>query len=144
MTKVRFERRIEAPIELVWRHLTDPALMNAWSVAPVELAVGNDPWQPGSERTVRVRRFGVPLTLREEVVAVDAPDRYEYRVRPNAVVRRHHAIQDLARVDGGTRVTWSVDIRSWLPGLMAPLVRSMRGQLEASLDALVRECESAG
>jgi uncharacterized protein YndB with AHSA1/START domain len=142
MTVITFTRTVRAPIEDVWQWLTDPARMNAWSVAPVEMAAGEDPWRPGAVRIVRVRRFGVPLRLDEYVVSTMPPHEYRYRVRPNAVVRRHDAVQQLTEADGATRVTWRVDIRGWIPGLMSLLVRSMRVQLEQSLDQLVRVVES--
>lgn len=143
MTVVRFQRTVRAPIGLVWEWLTDPALMNEWSVAPVAMEPGEDPWRAGAVRIVRVRRLGVPVRLDEEVVGADPPREYRYRVRPNPVVRRHDAVQRLSERSDGTALEWCVDIRGWLPGLMPLLVRSMRPQLERSLDQLVRVVESA-
>ncbi len=142
MTVVTFDRWLDAPPERAWSFLTDPKLMNAWSVAPVHMAAGDDPYEPGAIRVVSVRKFGVPLKLVERVVAVDPCTTYRYMVEPNAIVRRHEAVQLLTPERGGTRLTWTVDIRSWVPGIMPLLVRSMLGQLESSLDGLERAVRS--
>lgn len=135
MTRIAFERRLQVPIDRAWQMLTDPVHMNRWSVAPVE---GCDAQRSGGARIVHVRKFGISLTLEEQVVEARPPVCFHYRVRPNWVVRRHGAVQRLTAVgSSATDLEWSVDIRSWIPGMMPLLVWSMRGQLERSLDALV-------
>lgn len=135
MTEIVFERRLAVDVERAWALLTDPARMNEWSVAPVSAGAGGAQ-HAGGARTVHVRRFGVRLALVEEVVEVDPPLRFRYRVRPNWIVRRHDAEQVLTPTGDHVQLTWSVRIDAWVPGLMPLLVRSMRGQLEGSLDRL--------
>ncbi len=138
MTRVVFRRHLPTTIDAAWELLTDPARMNEWSVAPVEVTGSLDPREPGGERVVRVRRLGVPLALREYTVSAEPPRRYRYRVRPNVIVRRHIAEQRLSPDGDGVALKWEVEISSWIPGAMLLLVRLMRPQLEASLDRLVQ------
>lgn len=144
MTRIVFEREIPMPIDEAWQLVTQPAMMNLWSVAPVEFVEGDDPQRVGGQRTVRVRHFGVPLALVERAVSVDPPNRYEYVVRPNPIVRHHHAVQILSVSKGGTTLRWEVEITSWIPGLMFFLVKTMRHQLEESLDRMVAVAASSG
>lgn len=136
MTRILFQRQLELPVDIAWELLTSPLRMNEWSVAPVTAAAGSDPRVPGGERVVHVRKFGVRLDLHEVTIMAERPHMYRYCVRPNAVVRKHVAEQRLRTGTDCVVLEWEVDIRSWLPGLMPLLVRSMRAQLEGSLDRL--------
>ena len=137
MTRVVFTRQLPIGVGLAWDLLTDPHLMNRWSVAPVSPKPGGDPQQPGGTRVVHVRRLGVPLPLHETVIETDPPHRFRYQVRPNVLVKSHIAEQRLTSTPDGSSLTWEVTISSWVPGLMRVLVGLMRRQLESSLDRLV-------
>ena len=134
--RIVFERVLDAPPGVVWEWITRPERMSEWSSAPV-VAGGGDPDTAGFERVVTVTNLGVRARLVERVLLAERPHRYVYRVARNPFVRAHRADQQLvARPDGTTRLSWTVDMSAWVPGLMNVFVWLTRPQLERSLDAL--------
>src|SRR6185295_17039400 len=115
--QIVFERDLDAPPSVVWEWITRPERMSEWSSAPV-VAGGGDPDTAGFERVVTVKNLGVRARLVERVLAAERPHRYIYSVAPNPFVRAHRAEQLLAARPGGTtRLSWSIDMSAWVPGL---------------------------
>jgi uncharacterized protein YndB with AHSA1/START domain len=61
---------IEAPVEVVWRTVTEPAQMSLWFADHVDLVV-----EPGAHGSMQFGDQGGPVV----VVAVDPPTRFSFR-----------------------------------------------------------------
>ena len=131
------EQRIEAPVDRVWRHLSDPALMAAW-MAGVEamrsadgrpLALGSRLLfqARGAERTREVVAFeaGRQLDLRSVQGPITAT--YSYRLTPEG--KATHVALAADCVAKGPAVL--------LTPLLRPLIRRAdSGQLRALAEAV--------
>jgi len=104
--------------------------MNQWSEAKITSTSGDT-------RTVAVRSFGLTSRLAEEIVELDPPRRFVYRVVRHAAIRDHRGVLELTPTEAGTRLVWTVRFRGVLPGLEHVLAAILEPSLSRSLDALV-------
>jgi len=130
--ELRFIERLEATPEVAWRWVTEPELMNRWSEARIESTSGD-------RREVVVRAFGLTSRLREEILELDPPRRFVYRVVDHPTIRDHRGELRLEADGDGTALTWTVRFRGVVPGLSAILGAILEPALTRSLDALARE-----
>jgi carbon monoxide dehydrogenase subunit G len=129
---VRHHRVIHAPAERVWGRIADAAHIASWFPGMSASSMSTDePWV----RTV-VTQTGLPLV--EDIVNVDdALRRFEYRLRPNALIRDHHGVIDVFPLDAGScLVSYATAVN---PRIFAIAIAS--GTLHA-LDELARQCEA--
>jgi len=129
--ELRFDKRLSAPPEVVWRWVTEPELMNRWSEARVESTSGDT-------REVVVRAFGLRSRLREEILEREPPRRFVYRVVDHPTIRDHRGELTLRADGGATALTWTVRFRGVVPGMSFVLGAILEPALTRSLDALAR------
>ena len=133
---------IAAPRDVVWKQITDHESMVSWSpFTEVTLSREGVPERNGCGAVRRMRGLG--MTLEEEVVRWEPPERYDYRVIAGAPVRNHSGHVMLREVGGGTEVRWAIRFRPIVPGT-GWVIRSMlqRGVADM-LQRLKRKIESA-
>ena len=133
MRRVEVSRQVPAGPQPVWDLLSDHAGLSSWAgLTEVVLRQQGFP-PPNGLGAIRVVR-SMGLAMEEEVTAFEPPKRMAYRLTAGAPMRDHHGCIDLEPCDGGTRVTWSVEFRPWVPGTGALLAwtveRSLRGVLD--------------
>ena len=106
------EARIAAPIEAVWERLTDHEGMSDWpGVGSCRLVRDGTPRNGlGAVREIKARG----LTLLEEIVVWQPPERFEYTITKGLPVD-HRGIVQLARDGDATRVTWNIRMDSRWP-----------------------------
>src|SRR5829696_9644490 len=87
---IRVDQRLPAAPELVWRFVTEPEEMNAWSLAPVRGIDPGDGGGFGSVGALRHVKLPRPLPGITEVIEVaEPPHRLVYRVVGTRAVRYH-------------------------------------------------------
>jgi hypothetical protein len=131
---VRHDVRIDAPADVVWARVADAPAIASWFPGMQRSSCSQaDPW----ERTV-VTGTGIPLV--EDIVLVDhVLRRFEYRLRPNALVRDHRGVIDVITLDERSCLTvYSTTVE---PRVFALAIGS--GTLHA-LHELRRQCEAHG
>lgn len=143
---------IAAPPSAVWRHLTDPALHNTWSLARMRLVSLGDADAcdtVGAYRLVTVASPAGPARLFEVIEhsappVDDAAGRLVYRVtRGPQLLRAHRGEIALAPTARGTDLAWRVHAELVVPGVGALARRDLRAQLDRSLRALERVAAAA-
>ena len=130
MRELRFERDLAVPIDVAWRWVTEPELMNRWSEAKISGGTSQ-------VRSVSVRLFGLTSRLSEEIIERSPPRRFVYRVVGHPVIRDHLGTLDLSAQANGTTLVWTVRFRGVIPGLSALLEAILKPSLGRSLDTLV-------
>ncbi|MBJ8343806.1 SRPBCC family protein [Antrihabitans sp. YC2-6] len=148
-------QRVAAPPAAVWDLLTDPARMNEWSTARIELVDAGDGGRADGVGTLRRIHLPGPGSARlsEVVHESEPPHRFGYTVfRGAAGLREHRGNIAIAGVDGGaaSEVSWEVVMRFAIPGvsllarqLIAPeLSRSLKRLAEIAAGS--RESTTAG
>ncbi len=139
VSEVVITRELAAPPSAVWPHVTDPAKMNAWSLAKITL---DDPGEGGlggavgALRSVTIESGPVRSVLREVVEHADAPSRFVYRVIEGVPLRHHRGEITLDATARGSRLTWRVAMEFPLPGLSLAMRALVLPQLEASVSRL--------
>ncbi len=145
--ELQLEARIAAPPTAVWRYVTDPVRMNEWSLAPIKLLAAGDGDAAdgvGAYRRVDVRARTGPVRLFEVIEHSEPPARLVYRVVRGPELLRSHRGELTLRDDGGaTELRWQVRFDFAIPGVGALTRGELRGQLEASLEALTRVAAGA-
>ena len=131
--------RISAPVERVWRALTDPDEVRVWDgVVPVDVPV--DYPKVGQHALWRSAFGPFRLTLHDRITVVEAMECMaatidiafvhvdeEYRLRPTA--------------EGGTMLVTDDDVGSRVPGLRWLAVRLTRANVATSMARLKAFCE---
>lgn len=103
---------VDAPVEAVWRIITDAETWPRWQLGlGVVAQVGGEPGAPGSVRELRFDLPGRDMSMRETIVRVEADTRYDARYDAGPV---HNVCGNaLSPFDGGTRWvqsnTWFFD-----------------------------------
>ncbi len=134
---------VRVPPEVVWDALADVEGMAAWSPyrRTAVLESGVDGGLLGQRRRLSSGPGGMAVT--EDIVVVEAPHRLEYRVVEGFGVRFTHGFVTLDDdPDGGTRVTWEVQLRPRVPGATAVtqrIVDDLVAGLARRVDAAVSE-----
>jgi len=117
-TQVEIRQLVRAPIELVFERITDHEDMSNWpGVGNCELVEAGQP----RNGLGAVRKIGAGgLSLYEKVVQWEPPNRYDYTITKGLPVEHRGTVQ-LAPVEGGVEVRWTVRMSSRIP-LFAQLV----------------------
>ena len=131
MPSFELERRIAAPVQTVWDVLTDHRGYARW--AGVDSAVldrqGKD--DPNGVGAVRHLRKG-PISIREEIVASEAPKGFSYKVVSGPPVRDYLAVVTLTSEGASTHVHWTVRFEPKIPltgMVILPIVRKVIADL---------------
>jgi uncharacterized protein YndB with AHSA1/START domain len=133
------ERSLPAAPAAVWPFLTDPARMNAWSLARIEAIApgdGDDPGGVGALRRVTVRAPGGDVSFVEVIERVEPLRRLVYRVVRGLPLRDHQGEITLRGEGDGARLAWDVGFDVALPGAGIAAHRMLSGQLQKSVEAL--------
>lgn len=136
MTPLVVTRRLAVPPASAWDHVVNPARMNKWSSARIELVSAGDGARYDGVGTYRkVHLPGPGRRILKEVVQHSAPPhRMVYRVFDTPGVKHHRGEITLDDADDGARLTWTVDFET---AAGTSLVRRfLRRELERSVDTL--------
>jgi len=133
MQQIELCQEIPAPPEVVWAVYTDHEGWSRWAgVKEVVLRQPGHPPPNGLGAIRVIRQSGV--AIEEEITAFDPPKRMEYRLTAGAPLRDHRGQVQFEPTSGGTRLTWTVEFRPWIPGtgwlVRRVLERTLRGILE--------------
>lgn len=122
MIEVVVRRRFAAPLEQVFRAVTDsaqyPEIPGIVSVRPVRVVDGPYADGVGTEREVTL---GL-VWFREEIVGMNYPRRMDYRIRESKPAFDHRQGSfEFVAVPGGTEVIWrsQFSVESRLPAALA-------------------------
>src|SRR5262249_14852046 len=133
------EQDLPAPPAKAWPYLTDPARMNDWSDAYIELLTpgpGGRPDEPGATRRATIQALGAKSQLVEAIVESTPPERLVYRVVSGGLIRNHRGVVELAATPEGSRLTWQIEFGAPLPGLDRVLGWMFKPKMEQGLKAL--------
>lgn len=134
---VRLEARLPGIPPAVWPFLTEPALLNRWSTAPVQGLETGDGGGFGTVGALRHVRLPSPLpTLTEAIQHADPPVRFVYRAVGSRAVRYHRGVLRLSPDGGGTRLRWEIGMALAVPGATALVRRMLEPRLEESIQRL--------
>jgi len=113
-SRVVKEAVLAAPPARVFARISDHEAMSEWpGVSGCRLIQEGTPKNGvGAIREVRARG----LTLHEEIVVFEPPNRMEYTIIKGLPVT-HRGVLQLVEVPEGTHLTWTVEISSKFPGL---------------------------
>jgi hypothetical protein len=141
LMKMNLTQRVVCSPEALWPWLTDPAKMNAWSLARIEGVACGDLGRfdtVGTWRRVLVRGPLGEQVLDEAVCVTEWPRRFEYRVVPDAMVMSHRGVITLERDGDETVVHWTVEMVLAFRSLESVAVHIVKPQLAKSLQALAK------
>lgn len=126
---------ISATPEQVFEWVNDNAALTAWSGLGRFTPVCSD---SGIERGVgALRNVATPMgTMREQITDWQPNSRVRYRIIDSRLLINHQGEITLTAECGGTRVVWSVRLRSGIPGVGGLLRRVMQGKFDTALRGL--------
>ncbi len=132
MQRIELTREIPAPPQAVWDVFTAHEDWSNWAgIAEVVLRQEGYPPPNGLGAIRIVRQSG--LAVEEEITAFEPPKRMAYRLTAGAPLRDHHGEVSFEPHESGTRLTWRVEFRPWIPGtgflVRRALERTLRGVL---------------
>jgi uncharacterized protein YndB with AHSA1/START domain len=137
MASFELERRISAPVDIVWEVLTDHRAYAVWGAA--KSATLEIEGAPDVNGVGAVRRLADgPLVVREKVLEFEPKSRFVYTVLSGPPVRDYRATVTLSPegptngAGEGTRVRWKVAFRGKIPftsPLVKPVVKLVIGTL---------------
>lgn len=140
MPLIELERRVQAPVKIVWEVLTDHRAYVRWAGVDEATLEREGKDDPNGQGALRHLRKG-PVHIREEIVASEAPRSFSYTVVSGPPVRDYLASVSLAAEGEATLVRWTVRFEPKVPltgPLMKPVVRKVITDL---LSAATREAE---
>jgi uncharacterized protein YndB with AHSA1/START domain len=151
MPSFELERRVSAPVDIVWEVLTNHRAYATWGA--VKSATLETEGAPDVNGVGAVRRLADgPLVIREKVLEFEPKKRFVYTVLSGPPVRDYRATVTLSpEVTGATsatRVRWSVAFRAKIPFtgiLLRPVVKLIITTLlrKASVEAARRASQAS-
>jgi hypothetical protein len=142
--RLRFEQLLPVPPARAWPYLTDPARMNEWSDARIDLlapGLGGRPDEPGATRQATIRALGSTSRLVEQVVESKPPEHMIYRVVSGGLIRNHRGRVELSAAPGGSKLIWEIEFGAPVPGLARVMGWLFRSKMEQGLKALAKLLE---
>jgi hypothetical protein len=142
--KLRFEQLFPVPAAEAWPYLTDPARMNEWSDARIDLlnpGPGGRPDEPGAKRQATIRALGSTSHLVEQVMESKPPEYMIYRVVSGGMLRNHRGRVELSAAPGGSKLIWEIEFGAPVPGLATVMGWLFRPKMEQGLKALAKLLE---
>jgi hypothetical protein len=141
MRHVAVNRMIPAPPDAVFARYADIPSWTRW--ASLGRASVGRPGDADGVGALRVITNG-PVRVVEEVTAVDAPRRLDYRLVRGFPIRDHAGWVTFTPADGGTTVLWECHFRSRIPGA-GPLFNSLFAAIFArALEGLEADLAASG
>ncbi len=111
---------VPAAPEAAWELFTDHLGWERWAGAKEVVLRQEGHPAPNGLGAIRVLRVG-GLAIEEEVTAFDAPRRMAYRLVAGLPTRDHSGEVEFEPSETGTRLTWKICFRPWVPGTGRPL-----------------------
>jgi uncharacterized protein YndB with AHSA1/START domain len=131
MASFELERRVVAPVDVVWEVLTDHRAYERWGA--VKSATLETEGSPEVDGVGAVRRLADgPLVIREKVLEFEPKTRFVYTVLSGPPVRDYRATVTLFPEGDATTVRWNVAFRGKIPltsPVLAPVVKVIIGTL---------------
>lgn len=140
MPSFELDRRIDAPVDVVFAVLSDHRGYARWAGVDTSVLEREGKDDPNGVGAIRHLRKG-PISIREEVVACEPPRTFSYTVVGGPPVRDYLGVVTLAADGNATRVHWTVRFEPKIPltgRVLLPIVRKIIGDL---LKLATRECE---
>lgn len=137
--QITLEQALPASPDLAWPYISDPELMNLWSLASIRSIAPGDGGHSsgvGAMRAVLIRAPFGKAELEEVIERVEPPKRLVYRVISGGLLRRHRGEMTLSQEGEGSRLRWRVDYESPLAGIDHGMRLLIERQLRASLQKL--------
>jgi uncharacterized protein YndB with AHSA1/START domain len=135
---LRFEEVFAAPRERVFAYFSEPEkLGRLWGGRWKRLSAGQDPAEPNGLGSVRELRVGA-FTFEETIVAWQPGELIEYRMT-RGPVKAHLGRIVFADAPGGTRVHYSVDFESKVPGTGRMFAATMRLSWRVGVPRVARD-----
>ncbi len=135
---IEVEQFVQAPRDRVWAQITDHCAMNRWLVPGARIRL--DP-EGRSERNgtgaVRVIE-SAGLAIVEEIIDFEAPSRFSYTLRRGFPITDHLGTITLDETERGTRVEWTIEFRSKVPGLGGIMAFTLRRVIRRGLSRFAR------
>ena len=137
---VELEYAIDAPLDVVWRLLTELDSYSQWNPFVVDC---DAKLEPGAPISMRVRLGPREISQVETVSSVVEHKLFEYRMRPIKPFlhscRQHHVKSDGI---GGTTYRSHFELNGWLSGLTALSIgKHLRYGFESMTDAVQQRAE---
>jgi uncharacterized protein YndB with AHSA1/START domain len=140
MASFTFTREIAAPPETVFAVLTDHrkySELTPLRKSELERQGENDPNGVGAIR----RLTAVGPSMREEVIAFEAPKRFSYTVLSGLPVRDHVGTVELSEDGGGTRMVYAVRTQPTLPIVGFAVIAAIKQAIKGLIDGVSKESE---
>ena len=137
--RIILEQFLPVEPELVWPYVSEPDLMNAWSLAPVRAAAPGDGGSAdsvGAMRVVTLRALGREVPLEEVIERAKPPASLVYRVVGGVPLRHHRGEITLTKEGSGSHLRWNVEFESPLAGVDRMMKLVLEKQLRSSLEKL--------
>lgn len=139
-SNVRIVARIQAPIELVFETLSDHESMHTWpGVSKSKLVTEGSP--RNGVGAVRALKTG-GLTLHEEVVLYESPNRYDYTIIKGLAVDHLGSVR-LTEDGEFVEVAWEIQMSSKIPFFAQIVGKLVRKGLGDVLQHVKSEIESS-
>ena len=138
MQRVAVSKWIEAPPQAVWDLYTDHVSWQRWArLGSVRLTEVGSPERDGAGCVREISRLG--FRVLEQVEAFEPPTRMTYRVVGGMFpVRNHLGLVEFSAEGTGTRVDWSCEFESTIPGVSGVLRLIINKTFTDVLDRLSR------
>jgi len=142
MPSFEIERRVSAPVDIVWEVLTDHRAYANWGAAKTSALETEGAPDVNGVGAVRRLADGL-LVIREKVLEFEPKRRFAYTIVSGPPVRDYRATVTLTADGDATNVRWAVAFRPKIPftGLfLRPVVKRVIGTLlrKASVEAARR------
>jgi uncharacterized protein YndB with AHSA1/START domain len=129
--EVQLQQRVAAPIDRVFREISDHCGMHRWLVpgAKIRLDPEGKPDRNGVGAVRIIERAG--FSAHERIVSFEPPHRFSYTVLSGIPIRNHLGTVSLSEVDGATNIDWTIRFDPKVPAsgrILALFVRIIIGR----------------
>jgi uncharacterized protein YndB with AHSA1/START domain len=138
--QIAAEAYTAAPREAVWRVLADLTDWRAWGPWHETSLLREGKLEPNGPGALR-RMCSGRYRLTEEVVALDAPERFSYELRAGLPLRDYRADVLLSEDGASTRIRWQARFRATIPGTGWLARRRLQRVFDDITVRLAREAE---
>jgi Polyketide cyclase / dehydrase and lipid transport len=126
------------PLSVVFAHLSHhDNLGRVFGMPVVRIAAARDSGEPDGVGSVRRLSLG-PIRIEETVTGFEKDRLIEYRVTKGGFMKHHLGTMRFSEHAGGTRLDYTIEVESLIPGFTGPLVKGLDSGIRRGLAGLAK------
>lgn len=141
MAKITVQQKFKQSPEQVFEAFSKHSIYNDafWPVQVERIKDAADPHNPDGLGSVRQMGFGPVKPIKEQITTLEPNQLIEYKLIGNPLIKHHIGRLKFTSVDGGTLLTYEIELTGKLPLMSLPILAGLKVVIGVGLAKIARQ-----